>query len=164
MPPGGRIRGLHTVARVTIAPECCRVVLYEMALLAFALLLAVVASRSTADAISAVNDFMNLSIVRIPLGKDGASGPIFDGLGGLSAGAGTRLLVDYREPQRSWVLDYLFKPSFGAALQVLKIEIGGTGDSTIGTEDSHERTRGHINMSRGYELWFAQVWSTVDRI
>ncbi len=125
-----------------------------MALLVFVLLLAVVA-KSAADT-SVVSDVMNLSVVRIPLGEDGASGPIFDGLGGLSAGAGTRLLIDYHEPQRSWVLDYLFKPSFGAALQVLKIEIGGTGDSTIGTEDSHERIRGHIDMGRGYELWFAQ--------
>ena len=30
------------------------------------------------------------------------------------------------------------------------------GDSTSGTEDSHERSRGDINMTRGYELWFAQ--------
>jgi len=74
------------------------------------------------------------SSVRIPLGAD-AFGRAFDGVGGLSAGAGTRLLMDYPEKQRGWVLDYLFKPSFGASLQVLKIEIGGTGDSTIGTED-----------------------------
>ena len=67
---------------------------------------------------------------------------------GLSAGAGTRLLVDYPPEQRGYVLDYLFKPSFGASLQVLKLEIGGTGDSTTGTEDSHERTRGDINMTR----------------
>ena len=33
-------------------------------------------------------------------------GRTFEGLGGLSAGAGTRLLVDYPEPQRSQVLDY----------------------------------------------------------
>jgi hypothetical protein len=61
------------------------------------------------------------------------------------------------------VLDYLFKPSFGASLQVLKIEIGGTGDSTIGTEDSHERTRGHVNMSHGYELWLAREVTTLSR-
>eukprot|EP01047_Picozoa_sp_COSAG01_P110392 COSAG01_NODE_39218_length_479_cov_1.360526_1_plen_134_part_01 len=95
-----------------------------------------------------------LDTVHIQLGA--ASGPVFDGVGGLSAGAGTRLLVDYPEPQRGWVLDFLFKPSFGASLQVLKIEIGGTGDSTTGTEDSHERARGAINMSRGYEIWFAK--------
>ena len=67
------------------------------------------------------------TVLHIPLSA--ASGPVFDGVGGLSAGAGTRLLVDYPEPQRGWVLDFLFKPSFGASLQVLKIEIGGTGDS-----------------------------------
>ena len=127
------------------------------------LLLTASSSRSAAAATSRTvtvdQDDVSLepSVVHIPLGEGGASGPIFDGLGGLSAGAGTRLLVDYPEPQRSWVLDYLFKPSFGASLQVLKIEIGGTGDSTIGTEDSHERTRGHVDMGRGYELWFARA-------
>jgi hypothetical protein len=35
-----------------------------------------------------------------------------------------RLLVDYVEPQRTEVLDYLFKPNFGASLQILKVEIG----------------------------------------
>ena|SRR5438270_8356146 len=39
-----------------------------------------------------------------------ASGRTFDGIGALSAGASTRLLVDYPEPQRSQILDYLFKP------------------------------------------------------
>jgi hypothetical protein len=85
----------------------------------------------------------------------------FDGVGGLSAGASTRLLVDYPEQERGWVLDYLFLPQFGASLQILKIEIGGTGDSTAGTEDSHERTRGDVNMTHGYELWFAQVGSVL---
>jgi hypothetical protein len=33
----------------------------------------------------------------------------YDGHGGLSAGASSRLLWDYREPQRSEILDYLFK-------------------------------------------------------
>ena len=48
----------------------------------------------------------------------------FDGIGGLSGGgATTRLLIDYKEPQRSQVLDYLFKPNFGASLQILKVEI-----------------------------------------
>ena len=49
----------------------------------------------------------------------------FMGIGGLSGGGATsRLLVDYKEPQRSEVLDYLFKPNFGANLQILKVEIG----------------------------------------
>ena len=59
----------------------------------------------------------------------------FDGIGGLSGGgATTRLLIDYKEPQRSQVLDYLFKPNFGASLQILKVEIGGDSQSTDGTE------------------------------
>jgi len=45
------------------------------------------------------------------------SGRVFDGLGGVSAGASSRLLIDYPEPQRSRILDYLFKPGYGAALQ-----------------------------------------------
>ena len=48
----------------------------------------------------------------------------FDGIGALSAGASSRLLWDYPEPQRAQILDYLFKPSFGAALHILKVEIG----------------------------------------
>jgi hypothetical protein len=48
-------------------------------------------------------------------GRD--SGRIFEGLGAVSAGASTRLRIDYPEPQRSQILDYLFKPGFGAALQ-----------------------------------------------
>jgi hypothetical protein len=43
---------------------------------------------------------------------DGNSkGRIFEGLGALSAGASSRLLIDYPEPQRSEILDYLFKPN-----------------------------------------------------
>jgi hypothetical protein len=43
--------------------------------------------------------------VNITLTASAELGPVFDGLGGLSAGAGTRLLVDYREPQRGWCVD-----------------------------------------------------------
>jgi galactosylceramidase len=89
------------------------------------------------------------------------SGPgrTFEGLGGLSAGAGTRLLWDYPEPQRSQVLDYLFKPNFCAALHHLKVEIGGDVNSSEGTEPSHARTRDEFEhprpeyFQRGYEWW-----------
>ena len=50
-----------------------------------------------------------------------SSGRVFDGIGALSAGASSRLLIDYPEPQRSQILDYLFKPGYGAALQHLKV-------------------------------------------
>ena len=48
----------------------------------------------------------------------------YDDHGALSAGASSRLLWDYAEPMRSQILDYLFKPNFGANLHLLKVEIG----------------------------------------
>jgi hypothetical protein len=43
-------------------------------------------------------------------------GRIFEGIGALSAGASSRLLIEYPEPYRSQILDILFKPKFGASL------------------------------------------------
>jgi hypothetical protein len=85
---------------------------------------------------------------------DGNSvGRVFDGLGAASAGASSRLLIDYPEPQRSQILDYLFKPGYGAALQHLKVEVGGDVNSTDGAEPSHMRTPTDHNSARGYEWW-----------
>src|SRR5437867_958905 len=91
---------------------------------------------------------------------DGQSrGRAFWGIGALSAGASSRLLIDYPEPQRSQVLDFLFKPRFGASLQQLKVEIGGDTQSADGTEPSHACTREeflHPKLAyyqRGYECW-----------
>jgi hypothetical protein len=71
----------------------------------------------------------------------------------LSAGASSRLLIDYPDAQRQEILDYLFKPSFGAALSILKVEIGGDMNSTDGSEPSHEPVRGQEDYQRGYEWW-----------
>ena len=85
------------------------------------------------------------------------SGRVFDGVGAISGGGGnSRLLADYPEPQRSRLLDYLFKPSYGAALQSLKIEVGGDTNSTDGAEASHEHTRGAVDCGQGYEWWLAE--------
>jgi hypothetical protein len=81
------------------------------------------------------------------------AGRTFEGLGALSAGASSRLLVDYPEPYRSQILDYLFKPNYGAALQHLKVEIGGDANSTDGSEPSHMHARDDLNFQRGYEWW-----------
>jgi hypothetical protein len=87
----------------------------------------------------------------------GSAGRIFDGVGAISGGGGnSRLLVDYPEPQRGQVLDYLFKPGYGAALQILKVEIGGDTNSTSGAEPSIEHTPGTIDCDRGYEWWLAE--------
>lgn len=85
---------------------------------------------------------------------DGRSrGRAYQGEGAVSAGASSRLLIDYPEPQRGHILDYLFKPNFGASIQHLKVEIGGDVNSTDGCEPSHMHTRDDYNCSRGYEWW-----------
>jgi galactosylceramidase len=79
-------------------------------------------------------------------------GPRYAGIGGLSGGGATsRLLPDYDESTRAQILDLLFKPQFGASLQLLKVEIGGDGQSTEGTEPSHAHFAGDRNFERGYE-------------
>ena len=80
-------------------------------------------------------------------------GRVFEGIGGVSAGASSRLLIDYPEPQRGEILDYLFKPHYGAELQHLKVEIGGDVNSTDGTEPSHQHSRDDESYTRGYEWW-----------
>jgi galactosylceramidase len=83
------------------------------------------------------------------------TGRAFEGVGAVSAGASTRLLFDYDEPYRSDVLDFLFKPDFGAGFQHLKVEIGGGENSTCGSEPSHAITREELAhpKARGYEFW-----------
>ncbi|XP_043840780.1 galactocerebrosidase [Dromiciops gliroides] len=88
------------------------------------------------------------------LDDDHGLGRVFDGIGGLSGGGATsRLLVNYPEPYRSEILDYLFKPNFGASLHILKVEIGGDGQTTDGTEPSHMHYPNDENYFRGYEWW-----------
>lgn len=86
-----------------------------------------------------------------------SGGRVFDGVGAISGGGGnSRLLIDYPEPQRTQLLDYLFKPGYGAAVQLLKLEIGGDTNTTSGAEPSHEHTRGVVNCDRGYQWWLAE--------
>jgi len=81
------------------------------------------------------------------------AGRIFEGVGGVSAGASSRLLIDYPEAQRSQILDYLFKPNYGASLHHLKVEVGGDTNSTDGSEPSHMHAHTDENYDRGYEWW-----------
>ena len=62
-------------------------------------------------------------------------------------------MFDYDPAVRSEILDYLYKPKFGANLHVCKVEIGGDTQSTDGTEPSHMHTREDLNCTRGYEFW-----------
>lgn len=89
-------------------------------------------------------------------------GRVYEGMGALSAGASSKLLVDYPEPQRRQILDLLFKPKFGASLQHLKIEISGDVNSTDGTEPAYAHTLAEYTnrisdqFLRSYEVWLAQ--------
>jgi hypothetical protein len=83
-------------------------------------------------------------------GRD--TGRVFDGIGALS-GATARLLYDYPEPQRSQVLDYLFKPGFGAELQHLKHDMGSDGNNGTGSEAATKHEPDDESFHRGYEWW-----------
>jgi O-glycosyl hydrolase len=80
------------------------------------------------------------------------SGKLFAGAGAISASS-SRLLYDYPEPERSQVLDYLFKPHYGLNIQILKVEIGSDMNSTDLAEPSHERREGEIHPDLGFEWW-----------
>ncbi len=85
------------------------------------------------------------------------TGSMYEGIGAVSGGGATSVLLhDYVEPQRSQILDYLFKPNFGAGIQELYVEIGGDGNSTQGSEPSHEHTATDKNFNRGYEWWLME--------
>ncbi|GFR85270.1 galactocerebrosidase [Elysia marginata] len=87
---------------------------------------------------------------------DDSSGVVraFEGIGAISGGGATsKLLVNYPEKERNEILDYLFKPGFGASLQIFKVEIGGDMQSTDGTEASHMHYSWEENYHRGYEWW-----------
>ena len=94
--------------------------------------------------------------------KELGKGRVFEGIGALSAGASSRLLIDYPEPQGSIVLDLLFKPKYALSLQYLKVEVGGGANSTDGTEPSHARTKKELlepkpeYYQRGYEWWLME--------
>lgn len=78
----------------------------------------------------------------------------FDGIGLVNGGGATSVLLkDYPEPQRSQILDLVFKPKFGASISALLVEIPGDGNSTQGSMPSHMRTRDDLDYSRGYTWW-----------
>lgn len=86
--------------------------------------------------------------------SDRAAGRTFDGFGAVSGGGATsRLLMDYPEPRRTAILDLLFKPRFGSALQHLKVEIPGDADTTCGSEQAHRHDASDGgSFTRGYEF------------
>lgn len=95
----------------------------------------------------------NTSVQVIQLHGD-AGGKRFDGIGVVDGGGATSVLLkDYPEPQRSQILDLVFKPRFGASVSALLVEIPGDGNSTQGSMPSHMHTRDDLNYQRGYIWW-----------
>jgi Glycosyl hydrolase family 59 len=87
----------------------------------------------------------------------GGGAQVFDGVGAVLGGGGNaRYLEEYPVTRRTQILDYLFKPGYGASLQLLKLEIGGDVNSSDGAEPSIEHTAGHVNCGAGYELAIAK--------
>ena len=82
-------------------------------------------------------------------------GPSYAGVGAQSTAGTSRLLIDYPLGQRASVLDFLFKPQFGASLQHFKVEIGGDAQISCGAEASGQRTANssEVNWEVGYEGW-----------
>jgi hypothetical protein len=86
-----------------------------------------------------------------------SAGRTFGGIGAISGGGGnSRLLTDYPAAEQQQILDYLFKPGYGADLQILKVEIGGDTNSTDGSESSIEHASGSVNCNNGYEWWLME--------
>jgi O-glycosyl hydrolase len=86
-----------------------------------------------------------------------SAGRTFGGIGAISGGGGnSRLLTDYPAAQQQQMLDYLFKPGYGASLQILKVEIGGDTNSTDGSESSHMHTASTTDCGTGYEWWLME--------
>lgn len=103
-----------------------------------------------------------LSTTRITI-DGGGGGRVFDGVGAILGGGGTaRYLTEYPAAQRRQILDYLFKPGYGAALQLLKLEVGDDGNSTDGAEPSIEHVKGQIDCQAGYEFDIARQALRVD--
>lgn len=68
------------------------------------------------------------AIQRIALNGD-AGGKRFDGVGIVDGGgASSVLLKHYPEPQRSQILDLMYKPKFGASVSALPVEIPSAGN------------------------------------
>jgi len=86
-----------------------------------------------------------------------ASGKQFDGIGAVNGGGATSVLLkDYPEPQRSQIMDMVYKPMFGASVSSILVEVPGDGNSTQGSMPSHAHERNDANFLRGYMWWVMQ--------
>ena len=80
-----------------------------------------------------------------------ALGIPFDGIGGVNGGNGARLLANYPQPQRDAVLDLLFSPQVGCALNILKVRKNNPRCLTRGVA-----RRGVVKVGVGSAPWALQ--------
>ena len=70
-----------------------------------------------------------------------STGKQFDGIGAVNGGGATSVLLkDYPEPQRSQIMDLVYKPMFGASVSAILVEVPGDGNSTQGSMPSHSHS------------------------
>ncbi|SDU27775.1 galactosylceramidase [Verrucomicrobium sp. GAS474] len=124
-------------------------VLLRPALLGWTLVLSPIVAHPTPEETSPEAQAIEL--------RGDAGGRQFDGIGAVNGGGATSVLLkDYPEPQRSQILDLLFKPKFGASTSAVLVEIPGDANSTQGSMPSHMHERGDLSASRGYTWWILQ--------
>jgi hypothetical protein len=102
-------------------------------------------------------------VTRITVNGNGGD-RVYDGVGAVLGGGGNaRYLMDYPARERNQILNYLFRPGYGASLQILKLEIGGDANSSDGAEPSIEHTAGRVSCRAGYEFAIARKAAARNR-
>ncbi len=102
-------------------------------------------------AMNATSAVQTIRITNLEQGKQ------FDGIGAVNGGGATSVLLkDYPEPQRSQIMDMVYRPMFGASVSAILVEVPGDGNSTQGSMPSHSHYRGDHNYLRGYMWWVMQ--------
>ena len=98
-------------------------------------------------------------------GSPSLGGATFDGVGAAFTGAAARLLFEYDAATQSAILDYLFAPVSapasaykGAALSILKLEVGGGANTGFGAEPSYMPSQTDAqDATRGWSGRLAQA-------
>ena len=102
-------------------------------------------------AMNATSAVQTIRITNLEQGKQ------FDGIGAVNGGGATSVLLkDYPEPQRSQIMDMVYRPMFGASVSAILVEVPGDGNSTQGSMPSHSHYQGDHNYLRGYMWWVMQ--------
>ena len=86
------------------------------------------------------------------------AGAAYDGMGAIAGEGSARLLLDYDPAIAARVIDLLFAPGLLASLDMIKIEIGGDGNSIMGSTPSHRHASPldeTPDFSRGSQAWLA---------